>query len=161
MKAIKRIAERDFPWRRLLAGLAAFMVLRHAVTFGSGDVTFTFTLVNRTTHFLHAVINSQSHAYIPPGSSIATQISAYGTAVAEVRYSPGQGLRGEANRVFESQCHTTSTSTASTNTDCNQSSPDCGETTSTGSSSSTTTCLPITWLVVAADLDSTAAGGAR
>jgi hypothetical protein len=157
MKAM--VKQGKLGWRRIATGLAVFMVLRHTVTFGSGDVTWTFTLVNRTSHYLHAVLNNRSLAYLPPGGSMAMDVAAYGVVVADVRYSPGQGIHASRSRVIESQCRTVTSSTGTTSTDCNQSSPDCGETSSTGTTTSTTTCTPITWSVFPADLDSTSAGG--
>lgn len=158
---IMMTTKRPPPWRKLATGLALFLLLRHTVTFSSSDVTYTFTLVNRTPHFLHTVINNSSHAYLPPGGTLDARIRAYALAVVDVRYSPGQGMQGKASRVFESECHTTTSSTSTTSTDCNQSSPDCGESTSSGTSTSQTTCSPVVWMVFPADMDSTAAGGGR
>ena len=152
---------RRLPWRKLATALALFLLLRHTVTFRSSDVTYTFTLVNRTPSCLHTVIKNRSHAYLPPGGTVDAEIRAYALAVVDVRYSPGQGVHGAASRVFESECHTTSTSTSETSTDCNQSSPDCGESASTETSTTNTTCTPVIWTVVPADLDSTAGGGGR
>ena len=140
---------------RVLA--ASLLLFLYGVSFGSDGPVFTFTLVNRTAHYLHAVINNQSHAYLPPGSSIQVEVAAYGSVVANVRYSPGQGVRGEAARYFASQCTTTSSGSQ----DCNSRSSDCGETSSTSSHSTSTRCQPIRWQVAAADLDSGAEGGAR
>jgi hypothetical protein len=159
MKAMVR--KRRIGWRRIATGLAVFLVLRHTVTFGSGEVTWTFTLVNRTPHYLHAVLNNRSLAYLPPGGSMAMDVAAYGVVVADVRYSPGQGIHASTSRVIESQCRTVTSTTGSTSTDCNQTSPDCGESSSTSNTTSTTTCTPVTWSVFPVDLDSTAAGGGR
>lgn len=158
---MKATVRRRSGWRRIAAGLAVFLVLRHTMTFGSDEVTWTFTLVNRTPHYLHAVLNNRSLAYLPPGGSMAMDVAAYGVVVADVRYSPGQGIHASRSRVIESQCRTVTSTTGTSSTDCNQSSPDCGETSSTGTTTSTTTCTPITWSVVPADLDSASAGGGR
>lgn len=100
--------------RVLAASLVLFL---YGVSFGSDGSVSTFTLVNRTAHYLHAVINNESHAYLPPGSSIQAEVPAYGSVVANVRYSPGQGVRGEAARYFASECTTTSTGSSTVSQD--------------------------------------------
>lgn len=140
---------------------ALLLLLLYGVSFGSDGAVLTFTLVNRTSYHLHAVNNNQPHAYLPPGSSIQAELPAYSSVAANARYSPGQGVRGEAARYFESDCTTTSSGTSSVSQDCSSNSSDGSESGSTSSHSSSTSCRPIRWQVTAAELDSSAEGDAR
>lgn len=110
----------------------------------------SFTLVNSTEYFLHAVINNESIAYIPPGIAVTRETNSMYTVVAEVTYSPGQDRTGKARRTFQTTVHTTQSGTYTSNqsNDCSgsNSSNTCESTTSaTGTTS--TTIDPITWVI--------------
>ncbi len=136
------------PWAILVLCIVLFP---YAVSFGSDGATFT--LVNGTRYFLHAVINNETIVYIPPGMTITRQTNAYYVVTAEVTYSPGQEKTGSAIRTFQTVVHTEQSGTSSVQqtNDCSDSNHNTCESSSssTGSSTSSTTIDPITWVVTA------------
>lgn len=119
-----------------------------------GDTGVSFTLVNRTGYFLHAVINNQTIVYIPPGTAITQETKSYYDVTAEVTYSPGQTRSGRALRTFQTVVHTVSTGSYSSNAsnDCSGThhGNTCESATSVeGGSTTSTTIDPITWVVTA------------
>jgi polygalacturonase len=124
--------------------LAAVCVLL-PYTVSYGDTNSTFTLVNRTSYYIHAHVGSTSYAFIGPGRSIVQKVGAPESVVAEVTYAPGQGVHGKATRTFDIMAvtsHTNSTDCSSTNrgNDCSN------------SIDASTTVYPARWDVTADDL---------
>lgn len=138
--------------------LAVFALLwPYEVSFG--DTGVSFTLVNRTGFFLHAVINNQTFVYIPPGTAINHETNAYYDITAEVTYSPGQARTGRALRTFQTVVHTVQTGSYSSNAsnDCSGShhGNTCESATNvTEGSTTSTTIEPITWVVTVDTLSS-------
>jgi hypothetical protein len=83
-----------------------------------GDAGGNFTLVNRTSHYLHVIIGSRSYAFVAPGRSVAQEVGAPSVVLVDVVYSPGQGIAGSASRSFEIDLRTS----ASNSTDCSRTS---------------------------------------
>jgi hypothetical protein len=142
------------PW---LAAAVFFLLLPYAVSFGGGGGA-TFTLANRTPYYLHAVINNEPVAYIPPGGGITRETSTPYTVIATVTYSPGQGKDGSAMRIFQTEMHTRTIGSGSYDqaNDCSGSSSGntCSSiTSSTGQAETVTTIDPITWIVTPDTLD--------
>jgi hypothetical protein len=115
-------------------------------SFSVGATGATFTLVNRTGYYLHAVVNNKSSVYIAPGSVVTYDVSRFASIAAEVRYSPGQDVKGSAIRSFPIVVH--SSSVSKTSNDCNKS-ENCSSTTE---SSGTQSADPVTWTVTEEDL---------
>jgi hypothetical protein len=132
------------PW----LALAVFLLIwPYAVSYS--DVGAVFTLVNKTPYFLHAVINNEAIAYIPPGVSISRETSSAYEVTAQVTYSPGQGKTATVLRTFQATVHTVSTtsSSQSQSNDCSNSNNSTCNSTSTSSVDSYTTVDPIAWVV--------------
>ncbi len=144
---------RPSPW---LVLCVFFLLLPYAFSFGGSGASFT--LVNGTPSYLHAVINNESIVYIPPGMTITRETNYSYQVSAEVTYSPGQGRSGSARRTFQATVHTYSTGTTSESqtSDCSGSNGNTcsSESTSTGASETTTTVDPIVWVVTADTLSS-------
>ncbi len=126
------------------------LLLPYAVSFGSAGPTFI--LNNQTPYYLHAILNDERIAYIPPGTTLTRTPSGYLTVSAEVIISPGQGKTGSVSRVFNTVVHTTETGSHSASTDCSSHDENntCSSSTGTNDvSSSSTTIDPIVWTVTA------------
>lgn len=110
----------------------------------------SFTLVNRTAYFLHAVINNEPIVYIPPGAAITRETSSQYVVVAEVTYSPGQDRSAKVLRTFQTTVHTTQTGSYSSNqsNDCSGSNgTNTCESATNATQTTNTTIDPITWVV--------------
>ncbi|MBI1805062.1 MAG: hypothetical protein HY033_08890 [Ignavibacteriae bacterium] len=128
--------------RKLVTALTILVVLwPYTVSFGDEGVSFT--LINRTSHYLHAVINGKSFVYIAPGGVVAYQLDAYANVTADVSYSPGQDIKGKTSKTFQAVVVDSYSNDCSDNGHGNT----CG---STGSKS----VSPITWTVTPSDLSS-------
>ena len=139
-------------WRRRIRN--AFYVIAGAAVlwpyaFSFGAEGATFTLVNRTSYYLHAVINNQPSVYIPPGAVVNRNADGFANIVVDVRYSPGQGVKGSASKSFEIVYHRTSTSSEDIASTCNQQGNDCDSSTE---ASVTETADPVQWVVTQSDL---------
>ncbi len=149
------IVERQPLWLPKVWTFLAILALLspYGVSFGSTGASFT--LVNRTGYFLHAVVNNESIVYIPPDVAITRETNAQYVVVVELTYSPGQDRTGKVIRTFQTVVHTASTSshTASDSNTCSNSGNSCESTTSSTGTSSTT-IDPITWVVTADSLSS-------
>ena len=149
---VARVAESDgvcLWWNRVRGGcvlfLCAIVIWPYAVSIGAAGATFT--LVNKTPYYLHAVINNVPLIYIPPGGVADYDAAGLGNVTVEVRTSPGQRVNGSASRSFKIIYHTTySQSTSNT---CQNNSSDCSN---TAEASSTTTAEPVRWEVTASEL---------
>jgi hypothetical protein len=94
--------------RALATAVAALLLLHYAVSLGNGAET-TFTLQNRTPHFVHALVGRESHLYLPPGGSVSVEVNAPANLSVTAVYSPGQSVRGRATRFFDFLLETTTT----------------------------------------------------
>lgn len=94
--------------RALATAVAVLLLLHYAVSLGNGAET-TFTLQNRTPHFIHALVGSESHLYLPPGGSVSVGVNAPANLSVTVVYSPGQSVRGRAARSFDFLLETATT----------------------------------------------------
>ena len=125
--------------------LGSSILWPYAVSIGAAGATFT--LVNKTPYYLHAVINNIPLIYIPPGGVADYDAAGLGNVTVEVRTSPGQAVKGSATRSFEIIYHTTYSQTTS-NT-CQNNSSDCS---TSAEASGTTTAEPVRWELEPADL---------
>ncbi len=115
-----------------------------------GSTGASFTLVNRTAYFLHAVINNEPIVYIPPGAAITRETNSLYVVVAEVTYSPGQDRAAKVLRTFQTTVHTTQSGSYSSNqsNDCSGSNgTSTCESSTTATETTNTTIDPITWVV--------------
>ncbi len=133
---------------RLRSALSLIVIIAFLwpYSFSVGATGATFTLVNRTGYYLHAVVNNKSSVYIAPGTVVTYDVSRFASIVAEVQYSPGQDVKGSAIRSFPIVVH--SSSSSKTSNDCSNS----NNCTSTTESSGTESADPVTWTVTEADL---------
>jgi hypothetical protein len=139
-------------WRGRIRTVLCFLVgaaVLWPYAFSLGAEGATFTLVNRTPYFLHAVINNKPSIYIPPGGVVNYDANGTANIIVDVRYSPGQGVKGSVLRTFEIVFHTTTTSSGNTSSTCNEQGNDCDTSTE---SSVTVTADPVTWIVTQSDL---------
>jgi hypothetical protein len=128
-----------------LAVLGMLVLWPYAITIGAAGGTFT--LVNSTRYHLHARINSMPSVYIAPGRGVDYDAGGGGHVWVEVRYSPGQPVRGSITRTFEIIYHTQcSQKSAQT---CSENSNDCSTTES--ESVCTVTPEPVLWKVTEED----------
>lgn len=99
---------------RLIRGVIWMVVVfafasSYVISYEATEVTVTVS--NGTTHYLHVFIGNESFMYVAPGGSAQTVTGAL-TAFVEVRYSPGQGIRGVAVKELTSVATSTSTSSS-------------------------------------------------
>jgi hypothetical protein len=124
--------------------LAALLVLL-PYSASYGDTAGNFTLVNKTSHYLHVIIGSTSFAFVAPGRSVAQEVGAPSVVLVDVAYSPGQGITGSASRSFDLMLEVS-----------DRNSTDCSSTNRGNSCSSTINSSvwvePGRWDVVPADL---------
>ena len=150
----QRVAHSRYPGSRFTTIVAILLVLLpYSLSFG--DDQTTFTLINNTPYFLHAVINGKAYLYIAPYGNVVSDINAYSGATATVTYSPGQNIKGKATREFTVEIQTSSNYSGSRGSDCsnNNRNSDCSSSSSTAASTTTTTTInPISWTVVPSDL---------
>jgi len=118
----------------------------YVVSYENDNVTVTVT--NRTSRYLHVLIDNSSFLYVAPGGHAQTE-TPRSTAFVEVFYSPGQGISGRGSRELTSETHYTSSGGYS----CSSSNNDSGcKYDDTTSSESTHTRTPMSWSVTPADL---------
>ena len=134
---------------RTILSLITGVTVLWPYSFSVGAAGATFTLINRTPYFLHAVINNEASAYIAPGAVVNYDAGGMANIAVKVRYSPGQSAKGSTFRSFEIIYHTTGSSSGNTSSTCNQQSNSCD---SSVESSVTVTPEPVTWSVTEADL---------
>jgi hypothetical protein len=134
---------------RRIAALAAAVAVLWPYTFSLAGSGTTFTLSNRTRHFLHARLNNESFVYIAPGGSAVLEVTAPTSVSANVRYSPGQDVKGRGERTVDIAATTTYSEGTTT---CNSSSQ--GEDCSNTGPSATTAATPGRWDVLPEDLTS-------
>ena len=125
------------------------LLLPYTVSFGDGGLSFT--LMNSTSHYLHAMINGKPYLYIAPQCMVAVELSTYSGVVAEVAYSPGQGIKGKTSKTFEAVIHTTENANESGTCSSGSGGNTCS---SNSATESTTSVSPITWTVEPSDLQS-------
>jgi hypothetical protein len=133
--------------RALQIVLSAIVLWPYSISVSAPGATFT--LINRTPFYLHALINNSPSIYIPPGGVITYDAGNLGNVAVDVRYSPGQAKRGSAYRTFEIIYTTTSTGTGSSTATCTEQQNDCQSSTEATTSVSAT---PVRWEVTQADL---------
>jgi hypothetical protein len=125
------------------------MLWPYAISYSAEGATFT--LVNKTPYFLHAVINNIPSVYIPPGCVVNYDANGLGNVIVEVRYSPGQAVNGSTLRSFEIIYHTTGSGSQDIASTCNEQGNSCDSSTE---SSVTTSAEPVKWVVTESDLAS-------
>lgn len=125
-------------WAAVIATTA--VLLPYAISFSSQGTAFA--LANRTKHYLHAIVNAESIVYLPPGRTVTVDVSGFSNVVAEVRYSPGQGMHGKISKEFEATRVTTTSERSSA--DCSNRQGTCSSSTD---ASSNETVNPITWVI--------------
>lgn len=118
----------------LLTAIAVVALLRPYLFSIAGTET-TFTLYNKTKYFLHASINNESFVYIAPRGSVVMDVTAPTIVFARVRYSPGQAVKGSAER--EVNVGETVTSSGGSNTCNDNQGNSCNSTEPTVTSSAT------------------------
>jgi len=151
IKTMRRMTRVD-PWRRVfrmvcLLSLGCAVLYPYAVSIGASGATFT--LVNRTPYYLHALINNLPSIYLPPGSVVNYDASGLGAVTVEVRYSPGQVVKGGASKSFVIEYQSTTSGKSSSDCSSSNSNSDCSSSTE---ASTTVTATPVRWEVTTDDL---------
>ena len=136
-------------WMRIALQIVLGVSILWPYTFSYSAQGTTFTLVNRTPYFLHAVINNKPSVYIPPGAVVNYDAGGLGNVVVEARYSPGQTVNGSAMRTFEIVYHTTGSGSQDISSTCTGQGNTCDSSTE---SSVTTSADPVKWVVTESDL---------
>ncbi len=136
---------------RRLTALIAIVTILWPYMFSIASSDTTFTLVNRTRYYLHAIVNSESFVYIAPGRSVNVKVQAPVSIYARVRYSPGQGVKGTGERTVEITATVTSTPAVTTCSSNGQGGNTCE---STNDPTTTTSVTPEKWDVLPSDLAS-------
>jgi hypothetical protein len=139
--------------RNLLRSILSLIVIIAVLwpySFSVGATEATFTLVNKTTRYLHAIVNNKPSVYIAPGAVVTYDVSGYGSVVAEVRYSPGQGVKGTVLRSFSIVFHSSSNAESSSNCNNSRGSSTCSSSTE---SEGTVSADPVIWEVTENDLE--------
>lgn len=132
--------------RVLMLGVLGILIIwPYAITIGAAGGTFT--LVNNTRYYLHARINSMPSVYIAPGRGVDYNADGAGHVWVEVRYSPGQPVKGSITRTFEIVYHTQCSQRTSQT--CNQNSNTCS--TTEAESECTVTPEAVLWKVTEED----------
>lgn len=84
--------------RTLVLFTIIVILLPYTVSFGNEDASMT--VVNGTTHYIHAIMNNKPFLYIAPNRSAKLVTEGPASVVVEVFYSPGQGISGRATDSF-------------------------------------------------------------
>jgi hypothetical protein len=134
--------------RRAMMALVAVAGTLWPYMFSIANTGTTFTLTNRTRYYLHAKVNNESFVYIAPGGSATLEVTAPTSVFAIVHYSPGQGVKGTAERTVDITETVTSSGAASTCTSNSQE----GSTCHTTEPSTTSSASPGRWDVLPTDL---------
>ena len=140
---------------RKLVTITAILLVLWPYTASFGDEGVSFTLVNGTSRFLHAVINGKPFVYIAPGAVIVYQLGGYANVTASVSYSPGQNVKGRTTKTFQTVVETVNNYSSNHSHDCSgsQSGNTCSSSTE-AAGTATTSVRPITWSVAPSDLSS-------
>ena len=79
-----------------------FLLLLNIVVISVGDdAKSNLTVVNKTEHYLHVVVDGAPYLYVSPDKSIRHTTKAKPTMFVEVFYSPGQGMSGSARDTID------------------------------------------------------------
>lgn len=89
--------------RVLLAIALLFLLSPVSITIG-GDET-TFSVINGTRYYLHAIVNNTSFLYIAPQKLATYRTKGPATLLVNVFYTPGQGIAGSVTRTFHLQAY--------------------------------------------------------
>src|SRR5512132_1288503 len=87
--------------QRVLITLVTGITVLWPYMFSVASTETTFTLCNRTRHYLHANVNNETFVYIAPGGSVSVGVAAPTSVYARVRYSPGQTEKGTGERTVQ------------------------------------------------------------
>jgi len=118
----------------------------YVVSYEDDEVTVTIT--NRTSRYLHVLINNAAFLYVAPGGHALTE-TPFSTAYVEVFYSPGQGVSGRGFRELTSVTHYTSSGGRT----CSSSNNDGGcQYEDAISAESSHTRSPMSWSVTPSDI---------
>ena len=74
--------------------LLIFFLILNIVTISLGDGKSSLTVVNKTEHFLHIIIENEPYLYISPEQSATHSTEAKSTMTISAFYSPGQAITG-------------------------------------------------------------------
>jgi hypothetical protein len=121
------------------------LLLPYTVSFG--DAGSSFTLVNSTPHYLHAVINGKPYLYIAPHGWAVYDLGPYAGVTVDVTYSPGQNMKGWISKSFNVEINTI----ADRSSTCSNSN---GQRTCSSTTEASTSVSPITWTVQPSDFQS-------
>lgn len=78
-----------------------FLILMLPLTITYGDEEASLTVVNKTEHYLHIIIEGQPHLYVSPERGVTYATDPTPNFIVDVFYSPGQGVSGRINRTIE------------------------------------------------------------
>jgi len=79
-----------------------FLLLLNIVVISVGDdAKSSLTVVNKTEHYLHVVVDEAPYLYVSPNKSITHTTEAKPTMVVDVFYSPGQEISGSARDTID------------------------------------------------------------
>lgn len=91
--------------------LLLFLLFLNIVVVSLGnDAKSTLTVVNKTNHYLHVIVDNEPYLYVSPEKSITHTTEAKPTLMVNVFYSPGQGITGSAVDTIEVYYREASTS---------------------------------------------------
>jgi hypothetical protein len=79
--------------------LIIFILIMIPLTVGYGDEEeASITVVNKTEHFLHIIVDGDPYLYVTPDMGITHSTSPKGEFSVTALYSPGQGITGKIYR---------------------------------------------------------------
>ena len=75
-------------------GLLLLLLLVNIVTVSLADENSNLTVVNKTTRYIHVIVDGEPYLYVAPERAVIHQAPATATMLVTAFYSPGQGLTG-------------------------------------------------------------------
>jgi len=88
------------PVKIVLRLAAALLLLALIVNVTVGGDVGRLTVINKTDHYVHVIVDGDPFLYVSPGAGAIFEKEGYSTVIASVFYSPGQGVSGSAEREF-------------------------------------------------------------
>lgn len=74
--------------------LSQLLLIFNVITLSIGDEESTVTVVNKTSYYLHIIIDGTPFLYVQPDKSITKSSEPVSTMLVNAFYSPGQGIKG-------------------------------------------------------------------
>jgi hypothetical protein len=86
---------------KFLIVLFCLLLVNIAVISVGDDAKSYLTVVNKTTHYLHVIVDEKPYLYVSPDKSITHTTEAKPSMLVKVFYSPGQGISGSAIQTID------------------------------------------------------------